>query len=174
LTLIMAQTAETQRKKGHEASAKGHDAAAMSLDSGTGLCQLKRAVRVLGHRAVDRRTTVGKALAGWRDELIADLGGDMAISTQQRALVDLVVRTKLMLDSIDAWLLKQPSLVNVRKRSLLPVVRERTQLADAIARYLAALGLERRAKPVTPLHEYLASRAQQAPPSQSDSGIEAK
>lgn len=122
-------------------------------------------MKVLGNRAVDRRTTVGKALAGWRDELIGDLGGDSAISTQERALVDLVVRTKLMLDSIDAWLLKQPSLVNVRKRSLLPVVRERTQLADAIARYLAALGLERRAKPVTPLHQYLANRAQ--PPTQA-------
>jgi hypothetical protein len=58
-----------------------------------------------------------------RDELIGDLGGDTAISTQRRALVDLVVRRKLMLDSIDAWLLKRPSLVNVRKRSLLPVVR---------------------------------------------------
>jgi hypothetical protein len=129
------------------------------------LGELKRAVRILGNRAVDRRTTVGKALAGWRDELIGDLGGDAAISTQQRALVDLAVRTKLMLDSIDAWLLKQPSLVNVRRRALWPVVRERTQLADAIARYLAALGLERRAKPVTPLHEYLANRAQ--PPSQT-------
>lgn len=125
-----------------------------------GLGGLKRAVTALGNRAIDRRTIIGKALAGWRDELVADLGGDAAISTQQRALVDLAVRTKLMLDSVDAWLLKQPSLVNARKRSLLPVVRERTQLADAVARYLSALGLERRAKPVTPLHEYLANRAQ--------------
>ena len=75
---------------------------------------------------------MGKALANWRHELISDLGGDTAISTQQRALVDLVVRTKLMLDSVDAWLLKQPTLVSVRRRSLLPVVRERTQLADAM------------------------------------------
>ena len=124
----------------------------------------KRAVRVLGARAIDRRTTVGKALADWRDQLTADLGGSDVISTQQRAVVDLVVRTKLMLDSVDAWVLKQPSLVNVRRRSLLPVVRERTQLADAVARYLAALGLERRAKPVTPLHEYLARRTE--PPKQ--------
>jgi hypothetical protein len=143
--------------------------------SDDGLGALKSAVRVLGNRAVDRRTTVGKTLSGWRDELIADLGGDNGISTQQRALVDLVVRTKLMLDSIDAWLLKQPSLVNARKRSLLPVVRERTQLADAIARYLAALGLERRAKPVTPLHEYLANRAQRTPEGESATvGIEAR
>jgi hypothetical protein len=49
-----------------------------------------------------------------------------------------------MLDSIDAWILTQPSLVNKRNRSLLPVVRERTQLADALARYLGMLGLSRR------------------------------
>lgn len=109
---------------------------------------------------------MGKALSAWREELIADLGGDTTISTQQRALIDLIVRTKLMLDSVDAWLLKQPSLVNARNRSLLPAVRERTQLADAVARYLAALGLDRRAKPITPLHEYLANRTQQQPQNQ--------
>jgi len=32
----------------------------------------------MGNRAVDRRTTVGKALASRRDALIADLGGDVA------------------------------------------------------------------------------------------------
>ena len=63
-----------------------------------------------------------------------------------------------MLDSIDAWLLAQPSLVNKRKRALLPVVRERTQLADSLARHLSALGLERRAKPTQSLQEYLVKR----------------
>jgi len=33
--------------------------------------------------------------------------------------VELAVKSKLMLDSIDAWLLKQPSLVNARKKTLL-------------------------------------------------------
>jgi hypothetical protein len=47
------------------------------------------------------------------------------------------------LDSIDAWLLVQPSLVNARKKSLLPVVKERQALADGLARYLAQLGLHR-------------------------------
>ena len=47
----------------------------------------------------------------------------------------------------------------VAERALLPVVRERTQLADALARYLATLGLERRAKPTRSLQEYLASRS---------------
>jgi hypothetical protein len=78
---------------------------------------------------IDKRTVTGKALARWRADLIQDLGGD--VSTQQFASVDLAVKSKFLLDSIDAWLLVQPSLINVRKRSLLPVVRERQALAMA-------------------------------------------
>ena len=48
-----------------------------------------------------------------------------------------------MLDSVDMWLLVQPSLINVRKRTLLPVVVQRQALADALARYLGQLGLRR-------------------------------
>jgi hypothetical protein len=109
-----------------------------------GLTRLKAAVHGLGGRVIDRRTTLGKTLAEWRQELIQDLGGPDTVSTQARAIVDLAVRTKLLLDSVDAWLLTQPSLVNKRARALLPVVRERQQLADSLARYLTMLGLERR------------------------------
>jgi hypothetical protein len=54
-------------------------------------------------------------------------------STQQRQVIDLAVKTKLLLDSIDAYLVKQPSLVNHRKRMVLPVVLQRQQLADALS-----------------------------------------
>jgi hypothetical protein len=74
------------------------------------------------------------------------LGGDGSISTQQETLIELAVRSKIMLDSIDAWLLTQPSLVNARKRSLIPVVLQRQTLADGLARFLNQLGLERRHK----------------------------
>ena len=47
----------------------------------------------------------GKALAQWRQDLIRDLGGD--VSTQQDAIMSLAVKTKLILDSIDVWLLQQ-------------------------------------------------------------------
>ena len=123
-----------------------------------GLTALKRAVRIHGSRAIDGRTSLGRALAAWRAQLIADLGGNDSLSTQEAALVDLAVRTKLILDSVDDWTLQQHSLVNGRKRTLLPVVRERTQLADALARYLAMLGLKRRPKRVPSLEDYLASR----------------
>jgi hypothetical protein len=78
--------------------------------------------------------------------LVNDLGGDDNISTQQAALIDLTVKSKLLLDSIDAWLLTQPTLTNKRKKSLLPVVLQRQTLADGFARYLSQLGLERKVK----------------------------
>lgn len=123
-----------------------------------GLSTLKRAARELGGRTLDGRTSVGRALADWKARLIDDLGGSSAISTQQEAIIDLAVKSKLLLDSIDAWLLKQPSLVNARKRALLPVVKDRIQLADALARYLYALGLQHRAAPVKSLEAYVAEK----------------
>jgi hypothetical protein len=112
-----------------------------------GLTILKRAVNGLGNRVIDKRTATVKALRKWRTDLERDLGGD--ISTQQGAIVDLAVKSKLLLDSIDVWLLTQPSLVNKRKKTLLPVVLQRQQLADGLARYLSMLGLERKTRTKT-------------------------
>ena len=128
-----------------------------------GFYTLKTTLRALGPRVVDKRTNLGKALAQWRADLVRDLGGPDALSTQQHAMVELLCRQKLLLESIDAWLLVQPSLVNARKRSLLPVVRERQQVADALAKYLAQLGMARQAKPVEDLGSYLARRAAEQP-----------
>ena len=64
------------------------------------------------------------------------------------------MRSKIMLDSIDAWLLTQPTLINARKRTLLPVVLQRQTLADGLARYLSQLGPQRQRK-VKTLHDLL-------------------
>ena len=126
--------------------------------SKNGLTAMKSALSKPGARAIDRRTKIGRALLQWRYELIEDLGGVNAVTTQQLAIVELAVKSKLMLDSIDAWLLKQPSLVNARKKSLLPVVRERQQLADSLAQYMGQLGMERRDRPTPSLQEHLRDR----------------
>ena len=123
-----------------------------------GLSLAKRALREHGTRALDRRTSLSKALDRWRDDLIADLGGSQQVTTQQHAVVNLAIKTKLLLDSIDGWLLQQPTLVNARKRALLPVVLQRQQLANSLARYMTQLGLERRAKQVPDLASYLAAK----------------
>lgn len=123
-----------------------------------GLTTLKKAVRVLGGRAIDQRTALGRALEDWRHSILQDLGGVDQTSTQQRQLIDLAVKTKLILDSIDAYLVKQPSLVNHRKRMVLPVVLQRQQLADALARYMTQLGLEKKVKVIPALSDYLATK----------------
>ncbi len=121
-----------------------------------GLNALKVRVKVQGWHAIDRRTVAGQALLAWRNELLADLGGEDAVSAQELALVELATRTRLYVDSLDAWLMAQPSLVNQRKKAVLPVLRERQQLVDSLGRILGQLGLERRAKRVPTLPEYLA------------------
>jgi len=120
-----------------------------------GLTQMKRAMRELGSRAIDGRSVVAKALSEWRTDLVQDLGGRAQISPQQAATIELAVKTKLILDSIDAWLLSQPSLIDRRRRRVLPVVRERQQLADALARYMMALGLERKTPAAKTMTEVL-------------------
>lgn len=124
-----------------------------------GLNVLKARVKVRGLTSIDRRTAAARALLAWREELLADLGGREAVSAQQFTLVELATRTKLYVDSLDAWIVEQHSLVNARKRAVLPVVRERQQLVDSLVRILTSLGLERRAKPVPNLRDYIAQRA---------------
>jgi hypothetical protein len=114
---------------------------------------------VLSTRAVDRRTRIGKALQAWRTELIDDLGGIENLSAAKIALIDSAVKTKLILDSIEVWILRQPSLVSGRNRGVLPVVLHRNALVGTLRQILADLGLERRRREVLPLGDYLADRA---------------
>ena len=71
---------------------------------------LKRAVNTLDNQVIDKRTVTGRTLAKWRDDLIRYLGGDL--STQESAAVDVCLKCKLILNSIDVWLLTQESLIN--------------------------------------------------------------
>jgi hypothetical protein len=119
---------------------------------------LKRAVKVLGSRVMDQRTTTAKALKAWRAEIVADLGGIENVTTAQLALLDEAVLTKLVLASVNAWLMAQPSLVSGRNRGVLPAVLHRNQLVATLKGLLEALGLERRARQVPFLVEYMASR----------------
>jgi hypothetical protein len=59
------------------------------------------------------------------------------------------------LDSIDVWLLQQPTLIIKRKKAIIPPVQQRQALADALARYMSMLGLARKSK-LTSLADILA------------------
>src|SRR5262249_60735165 len=87
-------------------------------------------------------TDVGRELREWRAALVADLGGEDAISTQQRALVEMAVATRLLVSSVDGYLFSMPALVDRRHRRLWPVVRERQTLVNQLQSILRDLGLE--------------------------------
>jgi hypothetical protein len=84
-------------------------------------------------------------LKEWRSKLERDLGGLEALSAQQQALVENASRTRLYLDHLDSWLMAQRTLI--RKRTLLPIFRERMDLAAKLERTLGQLGLQRQEPP---------------------------
>ena len=104
--------------------------------------------------------------------LIADLGGPGTVTTAQSQVVEVASRTKLLLDSIDAWLVQQPRLVNGRTRACFPVVVQRQRIADALVNHLETLGLERRGPRTLDLARALAERPRESDGDGDDHGGE--
>lgn len=61
----------------------------------------------------------------------------------------MVVRRRLLVESLDAWVLQQASLVDAETKALLAAIVQRQALADGLARYMNMLGLERKARDAT-------------------------
>ena len=95
-----------------------------------GLRALQQKVEAKGLAALDRRYAGARALHRWRSELIEALGGEEQLSPQQITLIEQVTRLKLFLDHVDSWLMVQPSLINKRKKAILPAMQQRLQLAS--------------------------------------------
>jgi len=68
------------------------------------------------------------------------------------------VTTKRILDSVDAWLLSQPTLINKRTRAVLPAVRDRNALVSTLRGLLTDLGLRRRVREAPDVTSYLATK----------------
>jgi hypothetical protein len=102
-----------------------------------------------------------RGLVEWKNELVTALGGEENISPQEHALLEMIVRTRILIDGVDAFLLGQETMVNKKKRAILPALRERQSLVDSFARLLGQLGLKRREKPIPSLHEYLAEKREE-------------
>jgi len=118
-----------------------------------GLTAMKRALMRLSSRALDGRYAVSKELKKWRDGVAQSLGGNL--SEQEDTILDICVRSKLMLDSIDAWLLTQDSLVNKRKKAVIPAVKDRKDLARDLVDTLKTLGIKQKPPPQKSLEQYV-------------------
>ena len=77
------------------------------------------------------------ALLECRRALVDDLGGPAGLSAQQ-ALVEVTTRALLYVDHLDAFLMQQKSLVNAKKKTALPVLLQRKQLADSLRNKFSA------------------------------------
>lgn len=97
--------------------------------------------------SLDGRSSVARELSSLRDELVRDLGGESNCSSQQLALVQIIVREYLLLELFDGYLFSKRYLIDRRKRHLTNGAMDRLRLADSICRHLQALGLERRIPP---------------------------
>lgn len=120
--------------------------------------RMKRLFKELGSRALDGRTAIVKDRAEWIADSVRDLGGAENVSTFAMTTLDAAATTRLFILSLDAFLLRQSSLVNKRKRALYPMVIQRQQLVDSLARLLGQLGLEKKMPPAMTLPEYLRLR----------------
>lgn len=121
----------------------------------SGLYGLMARVSSKGFTGLDRRSAGYRALLDWRRELERDLGGPKNLSAQQRTLVEMAARVRLFLDHLDGFLMEQSSLVNKRRKSVLPILRERQTLADSLQRILTQLGIARVEPPAPSLADIL-------------------
>lgn len=79
----------------------------------------------------------------WRQELIDELGGEPGMTPTRRTRIETLVRTKLILEHLDAELLESDTLFGKRghlRPSVKMILGERNRMADSLARGLASLG----------------------------------
>lgn len=108
-----------------------------------GLSTLKRAVKELGARALDGRTTLAKELDAERQDLIHALGGANDVSPQELALINMIAQKRIRRKPATIWaLLNREKLFDRRKRALCPLALQLETLEEAEARLLEKLGLK--------------------------------
>lgn len=108
-----------------------------------------------------KRSLGGRSLVDWCAGLRAACGGS-DLSPQREMLVELAGRTRVLLDVVDSYLMSLPSFINRRYKKLAPIIAQRNQLAESLQKTLDRLGLDRVAKRVPTLEEYLASPEREA------------
>lgn len=121
-----------------------------------GAWSLKRA---LNTGRLDMRSEAGQAVKRLRAQLVADLGGADTLSTQERLLVDRIVKKVLIVEALETYALRRKSLFKRNGELIGCLGRHYLAYSEALRRDLLAVGLQRRAKDVPNLSDYLNARA---------------
>ena len=121
----------------------------------------RRAGNCLGLEVIDKATASGKNLLAWRANVISDQGGEENVTAAKLALIDAATTTRYVIGSVDAWILRQENLLRERADGSLhlrDVILERGYVVNLLRNLLTSVGLEREARQVPRLHEYLAAK----------------
>jgi hypothetical protein len=121
-----------------------------------GLHAMRRTLTTLTTSRLDGRSKVAVAARMFKQDVSADLGGNL--SRAQEVILEDAAQTWVIRSALDDYIMRQGSLVT-KKRALLPVVRERMQVAEHLAKQLERLGLERRPQPIETLEQYAVRKA---------------
>ena len=96
----------------------------------------RRGVRGL-ERAFAGDRELANALRARRQAMVDELGGIERANASALALIDVITRSQLMVDTLDVVLLELGSkVVNKRLRMVYPLVEQRQKLADSLAQQL--------------------------------------
>jgi hypothetical protein len=112
----------------------------------------------------DHDSELARGMAAVRQELADELGGLPSLSAQTILVLDEIARVKVYRDTVDEYLfeMKLGAIIDRRKRSLKPIVRERVRLGETLVKHLALIGLERKVPQVPALKDYLAEKSPRA------------
>lgn len=109
-----------------------------------GLTPVIKALRAHGMTVIDRRTKLGRAMATGRSELEQHLGP--RLSAPMASLLDHAEVTKLMLSSVDAFLVAggkdRSHVFNKERRTLTAIAIQRQALVETHRRDMLPLGLD--------------------------------
>jgi hypothetical protein len=106
---------------------------------------MKRMDRQLDSWGLDKRTTRYHTAAAWQNEIIVAMGGLDELSTMQREIVNLIMRTKMimeLMDRLDAEPATQEPEPILKGRHIMADTRVRQQLDDALDHDMGLLGLK--------------------------------
>ncbi|MBI3932396.1 MAG: hypothetical protein HY317_03195 [Acidobacteria bacterium] len=125
----------------------------------SGFHRTKAALSNRGISALDGRSALARAVRDWRAAVASDLGGEEGLSQAQRTVLDVAAQDVVLLTVADSWLRENAeAVINRRYRRFVPLVEQRLKVASHLTGLLEKLGLERRAREIPRLSDYLAGR----------------
>ena len=118
-----------------------------------------RELKQRGLKAIDGRTVEGLDVRAFGAGLVEHLGGEVHVTATKQEVVELAMVNRWLRREIQRFMATLPTLINRKKRTMAPIVREWMALANQQADLMVKLGLGAvRVETDITLSEYLQTR----------------